>query len=273
MTGPEPEPAPSAAQPPTNRRHGIGPRSVCAMALVVLSACGATIVGFPARPVSLRSLPNWDLAQLLPGVHDFPPGWNYSLRGSVHRTDPESTPARPSTRASAPAAAYTPRECAQVPKIAELFGGPGYAALVHVDRQTDEIARAVLMSEDEPDPNARFVIWPVTDGSAMITNYVDWLGQCGTYHVTSTDPDSGNEKRRTVATTIEARSTDAADATLAVTRSTTVTAPGPNHTMIYHLTYYWVRGVLLECATNLVGTDVDVVNRVAAQTLQKLRAR
>jgi hypothetical protein len=232
---------------------------------------------FAAQPLwdsrrgRLRTLPNWELAQLLPNVHDFPPDWNYSLQGSVHRTDPEHAPAWPSS--SAAARAYTPHECAQLPKIAELFGRPGYAALVHVDRQTDEIARSVLMSEDEPDPNARFVIWPVTDGSAMITNYVDWLGRCGTYHVTSTAAGSSTEDVRTVATTIDARSADGADAALKVTKSTTVSAPGPSHTMVYHLTYYWVRGVLLECATNLDGSDVDVVNHVGAQTLQKLRTR
>ncbi|GAB4988148.1 hypothetical protein MAHJHV61_34200 [Mycobacterium avium subsp. hominissuis] len=262
MSSPGPPPGPI-------RRRCVGPRTVSAMALVVLGVCAAAIVVFPARPVSLRSLPNWELAKLLPGVHDFPPSWNYSRRGAVQRVDADRPDAAPPNRP----ATYRPSDCANIPAIATLFNGYGYSAMVHVDKQSDQIARAVLQSSDEPDPNARFVIYPVADGAAMITKYVDWLHGCGTYHVTATDPDGGAPVPRVAVTTIGARSAGGADAALEVTRSATVTVPGPLRTMVYHVSYYWVRGVLLECATNLTGADTDLVNRVAAQTLQRIRTR
>jgi hypothetical protein len=263
MSNAEQQPAPRA---PASRRPG--PRAVAAVALVVLGLCGAAIVAFPPRPTSLRSQPNWDLATLLPGIHDFPSSWNYSLRGSLHRTDPEQAPAWPVRHPPV----FSPRECGPVPTLATLFDRPGYAAVVHVDHQTDQIARAVLQASDEPDPNARFVIYPVTDGAALITKYVDWLNHCGAYHVTAADPVSGADEPRVVTTTIGARSAAGADAALEVTRSTTITAKGPLRTTVYHVSYYWVRGVLLECATNLSGPDLDVVNHVGTRTLQKLRA-
>lgn len=255
------------------RRYRIGPRVISAAALVVLGACAAVVVGFPTPSVGLRSSPNWDLAKLLSGIHDFPADWNYSLRGSLRRTDPDADVAAPSGSAAGPASVYAPPECAVVPKIVELFGRPGFAALVRVDRQTDAIARPVLMSSDEPVPNAHFAIWPVRDGWAMIAKYVDWLGRCGSYRVTSTVAGSGNEQVRTVNTVIESRPGADREAALAVTRSTTVDAPVAGMPLVYHVSYHWVRGVLLECATNMVDGDVDVVNRVAAQTLQRIRAR
>jgi hypothetical protein len=254
------------SRPLAARRPGL--RAVAAFALVVLGLCGAALVGFPPRTASLRSLPNWDLATLLPGIHDFPANWNYSLRGSLHRTDPEQAPPWPVRHPPV----FSPRECGPAPTLATLFDRPGDAAAVHVDHQTDQIARAVLQASDEPDPNARFVIYPVTDGAALITKYVDWLARCGTYHVTAANPASGADESRVVTTTITARSAAGADAAVEVTRSTTITAKGPRRATVYRDSYYWVRGVLLECGTNLSGRDLDVVNHVGAQTLQKLRA-
>ena len=117
---------------------------------------------------------------------------------------------------------------------------------MHVDRNTGSIARATVASSDEPEPNARFIIWPRPDGPALIVNYLDWLGRCGS-------------------TRVDARSADGADAAVAVTRSSASAGT-------YHVMYYAVRGVLLECATNLEGADVDLVKRLGAQTLQRLRA-
>lgn len=268
-----PDPASQAAQQSRIRRSRIGPRSVCVVALVVLGTCGATILGFPARPVSLRSLPNWELAKLLPGIQDFPADWNYWLRGSVRQNHPDNATPPPGGAASVPASASTPRECGQVPKIVELFGSPGDAAMVYVDRQTDEIARAALISSDAPDPNAHFAIWKVTDGPTMIAEYVDWLARCGSYRIASTPAGSANEDVRTVTTTIDSQTGGGSDTALAVTKSTTGTVRGASRAVVYHITYYWVRDVLLECATNLVGADLDAVNHAVAQTLQRMRAR
>ncbi|MEE3067476.1 MAG: hypothetical protein VYA67_26675 [Actinomycetota bacterium] len=223
--------------------------------------------------MSLRSLPNWELAKLLPGIHDFPADWNYWLRGSVRQTNPDNGAPPPAGGASVPASAYTPRECAQVPKIVELFGSPGDAAMVYVDRQTDEIARAAEISSDDPDPNAHLAIWKVPDGPAMIAKYVDWLARCGSYRITSVDAGSGNDTVRTVTTTIDGPPRGSGSAALAVTKSTTGTVRGASRLVIYHITYYWERDVLLEFATNLVGTDLDVVNHAAGQTLQRMRAQ
>ncbi len=266
----EPDPVSETAHSPRIGRCRISSRWLCAVALVVLGACGAVIVAVPSRPESLQSLPNWDLARLLPGIHEFPQDWNYSLRGPMRRTTPQNAAAAPTAGTSAPALTYTPGECAQVPEIVQLFGSSSYAAMVHVDRQTDEIARAVLISSDEPEPNAHYAIWPVPDGPALIAKYVDWLARCGSYRVTSTDS-GGHQGLRAVRTTIDSQADG--NSALAVTRSTTVTAPGPSRPLIYHVTYSWVRGVLLECATNLVGTDADSVNHVLAQTLQRMRSR
>jgi hypothetical protein len=259
----------SSAEPsPPVRRQHLGPRTAASAALLVLGLCGALVVALPARPILLRSLSNWELATLLPGRDDFPASWNYSLRGALRRADPDRATPWPTRHPPV----YRPAACGPVPEIARLFDGPGYAAAVHVDHRTEQIARPVLQASDEPDPNARFVVYPVADGTAMIATYVDWLGRCGTYHVTVADPVSGADEPRVVVTTIDARSAAGDDAALEVTRLTTVTAVGPLRTTVYHVGYHWVRGVLLECATNLSGADREVANRVGAQTLQKLRA-
>lgn len=128
------------------------------------------------------------------------------------------------------------------------------------------------MSSDEQEPNARFVIWPLSNGPALIANYLDWLARCDSYRITSSHVDSQIKDVRTVTTTVDARSAECADAAVAVTRSSMVTAGTRSPSSTYHVMYYAVRGVLLECATNLEGADVDLVKRLAAQTLQKLRA-
>ncbi len=125
-----------APRPP--RRFRLGPRAVSAIALTVLGACAATIVALPAPPKSLRSLSNWQLAELLPAADDFPPDWNYGLAGVVHRSAPDHTPGA----APAPARDYVPPSSSPDPAIAELGSGTGDAARVYVDRNTDEIAHA-----------------------------------------------------------------------------------------------------------------------------------
>jgi hypothetical protein len=251
-----------APRPP--RRLRLGPRGVSAIALTVLGACAATIVALPAPPESLRSLSNWQLAELLPAADDFPPDWNYGLSGVVHRSPPDQT--APSARD------YVPPSCSPDPVIAELVSGTSDATRVYVDRDTDEIARTHLLGEENPDPHAEIVIWPVSDGRARITKYVDWLEKCGRYTINSLDPLHHSPRSSAVTATIDSRPGDGGDVSLAFTRSSTQTTPQPDPAIVTHVTYYWVRGVLLECSTNLSGAAGDVVNHVVAQTLQKLRA-
>jgi hypothetical protein len=254
-----------APRPP--RRFRLGPRAVSAIALTVLGACAATIVALPAPPESLRALSNWQLAELLPAADDFPPDWNYGLAGVVHRSAPDHTPGA----APAPARNYVPPSCSPDPAIAELDSGIGDAR-VYVDRNTDEIARAHLLGEENPDPHAEIVIWAVPDGPARIAKYVDWLHKCGRYNINSLDPLHHTPRTNAVTATVNSHPVDGDDVSLAFTRSSTPTAPKAGSAIVTHVTYYWVRGVLLECSTNLSGAGGDVVNHVVAQTLQKLRA-
>jgi hypothetical protein len=257
MTDPAPLP---------RRRVRLGPRALSAIALTVLGVCAATIAALPARPESLRSLSNWHLAELLPTADDFPPDWNYGLTGAVHRSVPGHAP----RSAPTPARDYVPPSCGPDPAIAELDSGTGDAARVYVDRDTDEIARPRLLGEENPDPHAEIVIWPVSDGRARIAKYVDWLHTCGRYTINSLDPLHHTPRTSAITATIDSRPVDGDDVSLAFTRSSTQIAPRPGSAIVTHVTYYWVRGVLLECSTNLSGAVGDVVNHVVAQTLQKL---
>ena len=255
-----------APRPP--RRFRLGPRVPSAVALTVLGACAATIVASPTPPESLRSRTNWQLAELLPDSRDFPPDWNYSLSGVVHRIAPGHTP----RSAAVPARDYVPPSCRPDPAIAELDGGTGDAARVYVDRNTDELARPHLLSEENPDPHAEITIWAISDGPARITKYVDWLDKCGQYSVSSLDPLQHTPRTSAVTATIDSPPSDSGGVALAFTRSSTQTAPKSGSAIVTHTTYYWVRGVLLESTTNLSGANRDVVNHVVAQTLQKLSA-
>jgi hypothetical protein len=258
--------APGQTGPP--RRTRLGPRAVSAIALTVLGACAATIVAMPVRQDNLRSLPNWQLAELLPTATEFPSDWNYGLAGLVHRTAPGHTP----QSAPAPARDYVPPACRPTPVVAELDGGTGDAASVYVDRDQEEIRRAHFVGEENGDPHGQIVIWPVSDGAARIAEYVDWLHTCGRYTITSLDPLHHTPQTRAVTATVDSRPDVGSEAGLAFTRSSRQTAPKPGPAIVTRVTYYWVRGVLLEYSTTLSGADGDVMNRVVAQTLQKLRA-
>jgi hypothetical protein len=209
---------------------------------------------------------------VLPSYRDFPADWNYALEGTVRRAAPANNAASRHPGTQVPASVYTPAECQDIPKIVGLYQTARFAAMVHVDRNTADIAEATVLSSDEPEPNARFIIWAVPDGPALIANYLGWLGRCGSYRITPADADRQVADDLTVTTTVEAPSADGADAAVAVTRSSIVTAGRRSTSAPYHVRYYAVRGVLLECATNLEGRDIDLVKRLAAQTLQKLRA-
>jgi hypothetical protein len=240
------------------------PRVVGAVALVVLGACGAALVVIPSRPTSLISRSNWDLAKALPSDHDFPPDWNYALQGTVRRAAPKNDEAsrEPGVR---PTSVYAPADCGNVPKILGLYKTANFAALVHVDRSKDDVASATVLSSDEPEPNARFIIWPVPDGPALIADYLDWIGRCHSYSLSAVDPDGQVTDTRTVVTTVDTRDGDDA---VTVTRSTN---DDQSPTASYHVVYYAVRGILLECATNWSGSDVDLVKRLAVETLNRLR--
>lgn len=249
----------------TPRRAAWGPRAVSAVALVVLGVCAATIVALPVHSDGLRSLSNWQLAGLLPAASDFAADWNYGLSGVVHRTAPAagSAPAPPE---------YVPATCRPDPEIAELDRGAGGAARVYVDRDRDEIARAHYLGEEFDDPHAEIVIWAVPDGVARIAKYVDWLHMCGRYTMKSLDPLHHTPRASAVSTTIDRQPGGGGESSLAFTRSSAPTAPVPGPAIVTHVTYYWVRGLLLQCSTNMSGADGDVVDHVVAQTLQRMRA-
>src|SRR6185437_3291374 len=109
-------------------------------------------------------------------------------------------------------------------------------------RNTDDIARAHLLGEENPDPHAEIVIWPVSDGRARITKYVGWLQNCGRYSINSLDPLRHTPRTNAVTATISSRPVDGDDVSLAFTRSSTQTAPKPGSAIITHVTYYWVHG-------------------------------
>lgn len=100
---------------------------------------------------------------------------------------------------------------------------------------------------------------------------MDWLNRCGSYQVTNHFLDGTVKNERTVTTEVEALSAGGADAAVAVTRTFT-TADGRDPSSTYHVAYYAVRGVLLECTSYLQGADLDLVRQLATRTVQKLRA-
>lgn len=245
------------------------PRVVSALALVVLAVCGAALLMPGPRPTSLTPRSNWDLATTLPSYRDFPPNWNYQLEGTVRRRAPASSTApAPAAAPTSAYKAYAPADCGNAPKILDLYKTARFSAMVHVDPNTNDIASATVLSSDEPNLNARFIIWPVPDGPALIADYLDWIGRCGSYSMSTAGPDNQIVDARTVTTTVDARSDD----TVTVTKAFDETVADQPPVSTYHVMYYAVRGVLLECATNLNGSDIDLVKRLAAQTLQKLHA-
>jgi hypothetical protein len=261
------------------------PRLVGAVALSVLGVCGVTLLAIQPRSdsgASLASRSDWDLATALPTGADFPADWGYSVAGQLRRATPSKTqsgnPAPSVPPPQGPTAAYTPATCGTIPKILDQSSGGALAAYVQVDRYTQIWAQdaappnsAATGESREHGPNARFAIWVVPDASARIANYQDWLGRCGSYRVTNYDYGNRAKNERTVTTVVEAPSADGADAAVTVTRSfVTIGSHDPSST--YHVVYYALRGVLLECSIYMDGADADLVKGVAAHTLQKLRA-
>lgn len=270
----------SLAAPPVAARSRSWPRVVGVVALTVLGVCGATLLVTPPRgntaSNSLAAKTDWALATALPASADFPADWGYSLTGRLQRLTPAA--AAPSSPQPNPAAAnYEPTACGNIPAVLD-HSGAALAAYVQVDRyaqlfvQDAPPADAAATGEGrEHGPNARFAIWVVPDGPARVANYLNWVAECGTYHVTNHFLDGEVKNHRNVSTSVEARSADGADAAAAVTRTfTTVNSRDPAST--YHVAYYAVRGVLLECTIYMEDTDLDQVKQIASRTVQRLRA-
>jgi hypothetical protein len=261
---------------------------VGAVALAVLGACGATLLVIGPRSerakvsgassTSLLSRSDWGLATALPTSADFPADWGYSLAGRLRRSAPSGTATSSVAPKPGPAAAvYTPSECGNVPKILNQSGA-ALAAYVQVDRSTQIYVQDAVPADAaatgerrEHGPNSRFAIWVAPDSQARIASYLDWLRRCGSYRVVNYDHVSELKDERTVTTVVDARSADGADAAVAVTRTFT-TSGSHDPPSTYHVIYYAVRGVLLECSIYMEADDADVVKQVAVHTLQRLRA-
>lgn len=274
-------------RPAKTARRGDGwpwPQVVGAVALVVLGACGVAVLVTPLRSndtrgtsASLLSRPNWVLATALPTTGDIPDDWGYSVIGRLQRANPASADPSNVQPIPGPAATYAPPACASIPKVLDHSGG-ALTAFVRLDQyvqvfgQDATPADAAATGEDtEHGPNARFAIWAVPDGPDRIANYLDWLNQCGSYHVTNYFLDGRVKDERNVTTEVEARSAAGADAAVAVTR-TFSTEESQDLSSIYHVAYYAVRGVLVECTIFMEGADLALVKRLANHTLEELRA-
>ncbi|QUR67708.1 hypothetical protein [Mycobacterium spongiae] len=260
------------------------PQVVGVVALIVLGGCAVVVVANPDRltettgtSASLASRSNWDLATALPTSADFPAEWGYSLAGRLQRAKPLKSVASSERPNSGPAATYAPAPCASVPRLLDHSGG-ALAAYAQVDRYAQVVVRdavpidaAATGEGREHGPNARFAIWAVPDGPARIANYLKWLDQCSSYRVTNYFRDGQVKDERTVTTVVETRSAAGADAAAAVTRTFT-NETGPEPTPRYHVAYYAVRGIVLECTVYMEGADLDLVTRLGTATLHKLGA-
>jgi hypothetical protein len=228
----------------------------------------------PAHSASLATRSNWALAATMPTSRDFPAGWGYQLFGWLPRAHPADT-VTPTPPPAGPGAVYAPAACANVPKILSRSGA-ALAGEVGVNRYTELFAWGAESLEapatgdsERRGPNARLWIWLAPDGPARIANYLDWLDNCDSYHVTNYGVRGEVRNERTVATAVEARSPDGSYA--AVTRTFTLVG-GHEPPLTDHVSYYAVRGVILECWIYMDGSDRDLVRQRAAQTLQRLRA-
>ncbi|PQM44201.1 hypothetical protein C1Y40_05639 [Mycobacterium talmoniae] len=149
-----------------------------------------------------------------------------------------------------------------------------------VDRITDPLWIATAAGADasatgETDnagPAAHFMIWAVADAPTLIAEYRAWLTRCGSYHVTAHDLPDQARHDRAATTVIDADPVTDADAAIAVTRSFVATDDGDTTSSTHHVSYFAVRGLLLEATTTMDGGDVDLVARLAAQTVWKLHA-
>lgn len=259
------------------------PQVLGAAALVVLAACGVAVVAAPPHShetgnasTSLVSRSNWVLATTLPGSGDVPAEWGYSVIGRLQRSSPPNADAASAPPSLGAGASYAPPGCASIPKILD-HSGATLAAYVHLDQYVqvfgqDVPANAAATGQYvEHGPNARFAIWVVPDGPGRIANYSDWLGQCGSYHVTNYFHDGQLKDERDVTTEVDTRSAAGADAAVTVTRTFT-TAGNRDLSSVYHVAYYAVRGVLLECTMYMEDADLALVRRLATHTLEELRA-
>lgn len=256
-------------------------RSVGAVALAVLGACGVLVLVIPPRASWLPSLEarsNWVLAGALPASNDFPADWGYSVSGPLQRTGVWDTVSSSTPQPGVPRAVYAPAACRNIPKMLD-HSGASFGPSVAVDRYTElRVNSAAFLDSDatgEPDdfgPRARLAVWVVPGGPARITDYVDWLGHCGSYHVTNYAGDGKFKSERNVQTVVEGRSASGDEAAVTVTRTfTPVGNRKPPAT--YHVTYHAVRGVILECSIyQMDDPDRSLVQRRAAETLQRLRA-
>jgi hypothetical protein len=267
------------------------PRALTIAALTVLGACGVTLQMIPPRShagassASLASQSDWALAGALPASSDFPADWGYSVAGLMRRgpaaTAPSARPAANGTPQQDARTAYAPAACGTLPKVLDESGGGALAAYLQVDRysqlwaQDPEPPNADATGErHEHGPNARFWIWVVPDAPAQIADYQDWVSRCGSYRISNYDYSSQSSIERTVTTAVEATGTSeakGADAAVTVTRSFHLT-DSPNPPATYHVSYYAVRGVLMECAIYMEDADAEIVKHTAAQTLQRLRS-
>jgi hypothetical protein len=256
------------------------PRVVGAVALAVLGACGVVVLVAPARskaPPSLASHSNWALARALPAGRDFPADWGYGVSGPLRRSPIPDTVVSSTPPPGVPRAVYAPAACTKIPTMLD-HAGASMGPIMSVDRYTElQVNPTAFMDSeatgeiDEVGPRAGITIWVAPDGPARIANYVDWLGHCDSYHVTNYDGNGRLKNERTVKTVVEARSAAGANAALTVTRSFTVIG-NPARSATYHVGYYALRGVILECHIFMDGPDRDLVQKRAAQTLQRLGA-
>ncbi|CAM4349280.1 hypothetical protein MB901379_02680 [Mycobacterium basiliense] len=268
-----------AAQPSV--RGQPWPYLVGAIALAVLAACGLVLL-VTAPPsnsgsMNLATRSNWALATTLPASADFPADWGYSLTGRLQRASPADSAMLSAPPNAGPAPHYEPVACGSIPRILD-HSGDALAAYVQVDRYAQLFVQdapaayfAATGEGREHGPNARFAIWVVPDASTRITNYVDWLSHCSSYQVTNYFLDGQAKNRRSVTAQVEERFATGADAAVAVSRTFT-TASSRDPALTYHVMYYAVRGVLLECTIYLEGSDLNLVHTLATQTMHRLRA-
>jgi hypothetical protein len=255
------------------------PRVVGAAALAALGACGVVVLLIPTRskaPSSLASRSNWALAGALPPGRDFPADWGYGVSGPLRRTPTPDNVVPSTPQPGIPRAVYAPAACTNIPRMLDYAGGASMGPTMSVDRYTELQANSAALMDseatgeiEEHGPRASMTIWVVSDGPTRIANYVDWLGHCGSYHVTNYDGKGGFKNERTVKTVVEARSADGADSAVTVTRTFT-TIGNPAQSATYRVSYYALRGVILECQIFMEGPDRDLVQKRAVQTLQRL---
>ena len=255
--------------------RNVWPRVVAAVALVLLASCGVTLLVIKPRlkmPASLSAQSNWVLAGALPTSGEVPAGWGYGLAGELQR----STPASSDLPQPLATLSYEPPACGHLPRMLDHREG-GQGPHVNVDRYTTIEALEPALADvnatgdvHEIGPNATLTIWAVGDGPAQIAEYTDWLTRCNSYHITDHDKSGKTKAERTVTTVRDEPWPGGTDVAVSVTRSFG-TARNTKPPLTYHVAYFALRGVILECSIFMKGPDVDVVKGLAAATIAKLR--